>query len=80
MMANKKNEPTFHLSYENGYYTIQIDFGKNSTIITEGKTLDELFANVDEAVQCHMGDKINYNIKLQIPTITFSRFQHAICH
>jgi len=79
-MANKKNEPTFNLSYEDGYYTIQIHFGKNSTIITEGKTLDELFANIDEAVQCHLGDKINYDIKLQIPTITFSRFQHTICH
>ncbi len=78
-MANKKNEPKFHLSYEGGYYTIQIDFGKHSSLITEGKTLDELLANIDEAVQCHFGDDA-YNIKLQIPTITFSRYQHAVCH
>jgi len=78
-MTNKKTEPKFHLSYENGYYTIHIDFDKHSSIITEWKTLDELFANIDEAVQCHFGDTA-YDIKLQIPSITFSRYQHAICH
>lgn len=78
-MVNKKTEPKFQLSYEDGFYTIQIDFGKYSSLITEGKTLDDLLSNIDEAVQCHFGDDA-YNIKLQIPTITFNRYQDAICH
>jgi len=67
-----KTKPSIQLSYEDGCYTIIIHFSSQSTIITDGKTFDELVANIDDALKCHFGDGHDYQVDLSLPMISFT--------
>lgn len=45
--------PQVAISYEAGRYTATITRGTES-IVTDGQTLDELLAHIDDAFACHM--------------------------
>ena len=68
--------PKIKLFYEDWVYTIQIEFDENSTIITDGSTMDELMKNIDDALDCHFGGN-DYDINLNIPMITFNHFKKS---
>lgn len=49
-----KNIIQFHISKEDKYYTAS---GVDFPVVTQGKTLDELTRNIQEAVSLHIEDE-----------------------
>ncbi len=76
MLQTKQKEPKIKLSYENKTYIVEITFDKNSTIITDGKTLDELMNNIQDALECHFWGN-EYDMHFSIPMITFNHFKSS---
>ena len=69
-------KPNIDIIYEDGWYTATIT-RKNNSIVTEGKTLDELLAMIDDAFKCHFHtEKEMYHVDLSIPAIRFV-FDHS---
>jgi hypothetical protein len=65
------------ISFEDGYYTADIDLWDDNYIITEWKTFDELLKMIDDALQW-LADKQSYHVQRTMPAFTFNFSHNAV--
>jgi len=65
------------ISFEDQFYTADIDLGNDQYIVTEGKTFDELLRMIDDALRW-LAQQKDYNVSWTMPAFTFNFSHNAI--
>ena len=63
-----------NISFEDGFYTADIDLGDDQYIVTEWATFDELLKMIDDALRGLWQGK-SYQVSWDMPVFTFN-FSH----